>query len=75
MVFDLSGVCVRVILLFARGRQEAHHLHGQLQPLKVMLEVLSLHSEAVLRPQGGHRASPGESPQRRDDQVAQMRMS
>lgn len=30
------------------GRQEAHHLHGQLQTLKVVLQILSFHCEAVL---------------------------
>lgn len=34
--------------LFPRGRKKAHHLHGQLKPLKVMLQVLSFNSEAVL---------------------------
>lgn len=35
--------------LFARGRKEAHHLHGQLKPLKVMLQVFSFDCEAVLQ--------------------------
>lgn len=35
--------------LFARGRKKAHHLHGQLKPLEVMLQVLSFHREAVLK--------------------------
>lgn len=35
--------------LSACGREEAHHLHGQLKPLEVVLQVLSLHREAVLQ--------------------------
>lgn len=34
--------------LFSRGREEAHHLHGQLQALKIMLEVLPFNREAIL---------------------------
>lgn len=36
-------------LLFACGRKKAHHLHGQLEPLKVMLQVLSFNGETVLQ--------------------------
>lgn len=39
---DASG------LLFPRGRQEPHHLHGQLETLKVVLQILPFHCEAVL---------------------------
>lgn len=35
--------------LLASGRQKAHHLHSQLKPLKVMLQVFSFHCEAVLQ--------------------------
>lgn len=34
--------------LFSCGWQEPHHLHGQLQTLKVVLQILSFHCEAVL---------------------------
>lgn len=34
--------------LFSCGWQEPHHLHGQLQTLKVVLQILSFHGEAVL---------------------------
>lgn len=42
------GSGVYLILLLARGGQEADHLHGELQPLEVVLQVLSFHREAVL---------------------------
>lgn len=35
--------------LLASGGQKAHHLHGQLKPLEVMLQVFSFHCEAVLQ--------------------------
>lgn len=41
-------------LLFARAGQEADHLHRQLQALKVVLEILPFHREAVLLVSGGH---------------------
>lgn len=45
-----------LILLFACGGQEADHLHRQLQPLKVMFQILSFHCEAVLLVFGGNTA-------------------
>lgn len=35
--------------LFARGGKKAHHLHPQLKPLKVVLQVLSFNCETVLQ--------------------------
>lgn len=45
--------------LLARGRKKAHHLHGQLKPLKVMLQVLSLNSEAILQKKSSNRVLSG----------------
>lgn len=51
--------------LLASGRQESHHLHGQLKPLKVMLQVLSFHREAVLPGDSGAQSvSDGKSTSR-----------
>ena len=44
---------MKFILLLARGGQEADHLHRQLQPLKVVFQILSFHCEAVLPVSGG----------------------
>lgn len=44
---------MKFILLLACGGQEADHLHSQLQPLKVVFQILSFHCEAVLSVSGG----------------------
>lgn len=44
----IAVVCMHYLLL-ASGWKKAHQLHGQLKPLKVMFQVLSLNSEAVLQ--------------------------
>lgn len=55
-MFDPSGLSPFRFpaLLFASDGQEADHLHCQLQPLKVVLEILPFHREAVLLVSGGH---------------------
>lgn len=45
-MFSMSVDCNS---LFSGGRKEADHLHGQLESLKVMLQVFSFHRETVLR--------------------------
>lgn len=50
-LFASSETWIAVVFhpLLACGREEAHHLHGQLKPLKVMLQVFSFDCEAVLQ--------------------------
>lgn len=51
--------------LLACGRKKAHHLHGQLEPLKVMLQVFSFNCETVLQNSHNRFTTPGSGSQTR----------
>lgn len=57
----ISEVIVVFHSLLASGWQEPHHLHGQLKPLKVMLQVFSFHREAVLPGDSDAQSVSGEN--------------